>query len=129
VGKLEDGTVFADTTASQEPLQFTLGESQVIPGFEEAVVGMSPGSSKTTEVSAENAYGPRYDEIIQEVPRENMPEGIEPQVGQQLQATTKDGQSMILTVKDVSDATVTLDGNHPLAGHNLVFDIQLLKIG
>lgn len=127
VGKFEDGTVF-DTSREREPLPFTIGEGEVIPGFEEAVVGMNPGESKKVVIPAENAYGPRHDEMVLVVDRQNLPEGVDPQVGQQYQIPQSDGQSIVVTVTDASDSSVTLDGNHPLAGRALTFEIELLEV-
>lgn len=127
VGKFEDGTVF-DTSREREPLPFTIGEGEVIPGFEEAVVGMNPGELKKVVIPAENAYGPRHEEMVLVVDRQNLPEGVDPQVGQQYQIPQSDGQSIVVTVTDASDSSVTLDGNHPLAGRALTFEIELLEV-
>ncbi|WDT73795.1 MAG: peptidylprolyl isomerase [Candidatus Manganitrophus sp.] len=127
VGRFEDGTVF-DTSREREPLPFTIGEGEVIPGFEEAVVGMNPGESKKVVIPAENAYGPRHEEMVLVVDRQNLPEGVDPQVGQQYQIPQSDGQSIVVTVTDASDSSVTLDGNHPLAGRELTFEIELLEV-
>ena len=106
----------------------TIGEGEVIPGFEEAVVGMNPGESKKVVIPAENAYGPRHEEMVLVVDRQNLPEGVDPQVGQQYQIPQSDGQSIVVTVTDASDSSVTLDGNHPLAGRALTFEIELLEV-
>ena len=126
-GKLEDGTVF-DTSINRDPLQFTIGENQVIPGFEQAVVGMNPGESKTTKVPADKAYGPHHKEMVIVVDRNQFPANLEPKVGQQLQIRQADGRAIVVTVTDVSESSVTLDANHPLAGKDLTFDIQLIEI-
>ncbi|MDC4223583.1 MAG: peptidylprolyl isomerase [Candidatus Manganitrophus sp.] len=127
VGTFEDGTVF-DTSREREPLPFTIGEGEVIPGFEEAVVGMNPGESKKIVIPAENAYGPRHEEMVLVVDRQHLPEGVDPQVGQQYQIPQSDGQSIVVTVTDTSESSVTLDGNHPLAGRELTFEIELLEV-
>jgi peptidylprolyl isomerase len=127
-GKLEDGTVF-DSSAGREPIEFTLGERQVITGFEEAVVGMTPGESKTATVTPEEAYGPRYDEMVVVIGRQELPEHLDPKVGQRLQIRQPEGRMISVTVTDVSEANVTLDGNHPLAGRDLTFEIELVEIG
>lgn len=127
VGKFEDGTVF-DTSREREPLPFTIGEGEVIPGFEEAVVGMHSGESKKVVIPAENAYGPRHEEMVLVVDRQNLPEGVDPQVGQQYQIPQSDGQSIVVTVTDATESSVTLDGNHPLAGRALTFEIELLEV-
>ncbi len=125
-GKLEDGTVF-DSSIEREPLQFTIGEGQLIPGFEQAVVGMSPGESKTVEIPADEAY-PYREEMVLVVDRDQLPEDLQPEVGQQLQMRQPDGQTILVKVIDVSELSVTLDANHPLAGKDLTFDIQLVEI-
>jgi len=126
-GKLEDGTVF-DSSVSRDPLQFTLGEDVLIPGFEQAVLGMSPGESKTAEVSADQAYGPHREEMVVEIDRQEFPPHFQPEVGQQLQIPQSEGRVTRLLVTSVSEQKVTLDANHPLAGRDLTFDIHLLEI-
>ena len=126
-GKLEDGTVF-DSSADRDPLEFTLGKNMVIPGFEKAVIGMSPGDSKTETVAAEQGYGPYWKEMVQAVPRNEFPKGIEPKVGQMMRIGTPDGKMFIVRIMEVTETDVTLDGNHPLAGKDLTFDIELLEI-
>jgi peptidylprolyl isomerase len=126
-GKLEDGTEF-DTSVQGDPLQFTIGAGQIIPGFEQAIVGMSPGESKTAEISADQAYGPHRSERVLVVDRGQFPPHIDPQVGQHLEIRQADNQTMNVVVTDVSDSDVTLDANHPLAGQDLTFDIQLVEI-
>ncbi len=126
-GKLDDGTVF-DSSQGREPLEFRLGTGSVIPGFEEAVEGMQEGEIKTAHIPADQAYGEYHDEMLLSVPREQFPPDIEPQVGQELQLRQQDGQTLVVQVTDVSDGEVTLDANHPLAGENLTFDIQLVQV-
>ncbi len=126
-GRLEDGTVF-DTSENREPLRFTIGEGNIIPGFEHAVIGMSPGDSKTERIAADQAYGPYREDMILEVERTRFPEDIEPQVGLPLQLRRSDGQTQSAVVSEVTDEMVKLDANHPLAGQDLIFDIQLLEI-
>lgn len=126
-GKLEDGTVF-DTSTEREPLEFTIGNGEIISGFERAVVGMEPGETKTATIQPEEAYGPRRDDMTLTVDRGQFPEEIKPEPGQQLQIQQPDGRAAIVTVSDVSESTVTLDANHPLAGRPLTFDIQLVDI-
>ncbi len=126
-GKLEDGTVF-DTSVDHDPLQFTIGEGQIIPGFEQAVVGMNPGESKTIKVTADDAYGLHHEEMVLVVDRNQLPADLNPEVGQQLQSRQPDGQTIVVTVTDVSESSVTLDANHPLAGKDLTFEIQLVEI-
>lgn len=126
-GKLADGTVF-DSSKERDPLEFTIGEGRIISGFEQAVVGMSPGDSKTADVSPEEAYGPHRKEMVLVVERKELPEDLEPEVGQQLQLRQDDGRAVIVTITQASEANVTLDANHPLAGKDLTFDIELVEI-
>ena len=126
-GKLTDGTVF-DSSLNEEPLEFTLGEGQVIPGFEEAVIGMNPGQSKITKVRADKAYGAYREDMVMVLNRNQLPAHIQPEVGQQMEMRHEDGTAFIVTVMDVSESSVTLDANHPLAGKDLRFDIELLEI-
>jgi FKBP-type peptidyl-prolyl cis-trans isomerase 2 len=126
-GKLDDGTVF-DSSDGRDPLEFTLGEGQVIPGFEEAVLGMNANDSKTMTIPSDNAYGPHREEMVVSVDRDQFPPDITPEVGQQLQMQRPDGQKMVVAVAEVSESTVTLDANHPLAGKDLTFDINLVEI-
>lgn len=122
-GKLDDGTVF-DSSRGREPLEFTLGAGQVIPGFEEAVTGMTPGDEKTVTIPSGEAYGPRRDEMVVTVGRDQFPDHIDPQPGQQLQVV-QEGQTMVVTIQDVSEEGVVLDANHPLAGRDLTFELRL----
>src|SRR5690554_4008368 len=113
-GKLEDGTVF-DSSEERTPLEFTIGSGQIIPGFERAVVGMEPGETKTTTIQPEEAYGPHREEMTITVDRGQFPEEIKPEPGQQLQIQQPDGRAAFVVISDVSESTVTLDANHPLA--------------
>jgi len=126
-GKLENGTVF-DSSINREPLQLTIGEGCLIPGFENALVGMRPGESKTTKVEAGDAYGPHRKEMTQIINRDQFPKHLRPEVGQELQDYQPDGRIIKVMVADVSESSVTLDANHPLAGKDLTFDIQLVGI-
>jgi peptidylprolyl isomerase len=126
-GKLDDGTTF-DSSASREPLEFALGSGQVIPGFDEAVDGMRVGQSKSVKIEPDNAYGPRHDQLVQQVPRSALPDELKPEVGMQLQSQSPDGQTTRLVVTQVTDEAITVDANHPLAGHALNFDIELVEI-
>ena len=126
-GKLDDGKVF-DTSIGRDPLQFTIGDGKVIQGFEDAVIGMSPGESKTFKILADNAYGQRHKKMILPVDRKRFPENTTPEIGQSFQVNQPDGRIITFTVIDVTEALVTLDANHPLAGKDLNFDIQLVKI-
>ena len=126
-GKLDDGTVF-DSSTDRDPLEFTIGEGLVIPGFERAVIGMNPGDSRTELIPNEQAYGPHLEEMVVVVDRQQMPAEIEPIVGQQLEVQQPSGQVIPVVITELSDQAVTLDANHPLAGENLTFDIQLVEI-
>jgi len=126
-GTLQDGMMF-DTSVGREPLEFTLGEDRMIPGFEQAVLGMKIGESKTVTIPAKDAYGPYDADMTLVVSREELPEDITPEIGQQLEMTGSDGGTIIVNITEVSDTTVTLDGNHPLAGKDLTFEIELVSI-
>jgi peptidylprolyl isomerase len=126
-GKLVDGTVF-DTCVGKSPLEFKLGEGRIIPGFENAVMGMKVGEKKTVTIPASEAYGPYRPELTLEVPRAQIPSEPVPQVGQQLESQTESGSLIVVTITKVSETSVTVDANHPLAGKDLIFDIELLKI-
>ncbi|KUK61091.1 peptidylprolyl isomerase [Methanoculleus sp.] len=126
-GKLEDGTVF-DTSDEEAPIEFTIGRGQIIPGFEKAVIGMEPGEKKTAVIPPEEAYGPRSEDMTLTVDRGQFPEEINPEPGQQLQVQQPDGRAAVVVVSDVSESTVTLDANHPLAGQPLIFEIQLVDV-
>ncbi|BAZ08039.1 FKBP-type peptidyl-prolyl cis-trans isomerase [Calothrix sp. NIES-3974] len=126
-GKLTDGTVF-DSSNGSTPLEFRIGEGQIIPGFEKAVLGMSAGESKTTHLKIDDAYGPHRPEMVVEVSRSQMPSEIEPEIGQQLQIQQPDGGVIPVVITEVNDTTITLDANHPLAGEELIFDIELIAI-
>lgn len=126
-GKLDDGTVF-DSSTDRDPLEFTIGAGNIIPGFEKAVVGMAQGESKTEIIPTEQAYGPYMEEMVVTIDRQQMPPEIEPEVGQQLHIQQPDGQLLPVMVTNISNGNVTLDANHPLAGENLTFDIKLVDI-
>jgi len=126
-GRFDDGTVF-DTSRSRHPLQFTLGKGQVIAGFEQAIVGMNTGESKTTRIPVELAYGHRRDDMITTINRDQLPAGLDPKIGQRLEMTQADDQNILVTVTEATDSTLKLDANHPLAGKALTFDIELLGI-
>lgn len=126
-GTLQDGTVF-DTSVERGPLRFTIGEEQVIPGFEQAIVGMSPGDSKTVTVPADEAYGPHREELVAAVDRAKFPTTVQPEIGQELTVRQADGQLFEVKVIEVSESNVVLDANHPLAGEDLNFEISLVEI-
>jgi FKBP-type peptidyl-prolyl cis-trans isomerase 2 len=126
-GTLLDGSTF-DSSEGREPLEFVVGSGQIIPGLDVALPGMAVGDKKTVKIGSADAYGPLNPEMRQAVPREGIPADIPLEVGTQLQMQTPDGQAMPVMVVEVDDATVTLDANHPLAGKDLQFDIELMKI-
>lgn len=126
-GTLNDGTVF-DSTYEESPLDFTIGEGEIIPGFEQAVEGMDEGEKKNITVEPENAYGEYNDRGVVQVPRENLPEDIQPEKGMMLQLNTPEDQVVYVTVTEIDEENVTLDANHPLAGKTLNFDIELLQV-
>ncbi|MFQ5863858.1 MAG: peptidylprolyl isomerase [bacterium] len=126
-GKLVDGTVF-DSSVDREPLEFKIGAGQLIPGFEQAVVGMKPGESISTNIAAYDAYGQHDEDLVWVVETSELPDDLEPEVGQHLESIQRDGRRITLLITEVSESTVTLDANHPLAGKDLVFDIELIEI-
>ena len=126
-GTLENGTVF-DTSVGREPLNFTLGEGQMIPGFEQAVLGMKVGESKTFTIPADEAYGQYRDDLVQVINREELTNIPNPEVGQQLYGSQPGGGTITGTITNVTDTTVTVDFNPPLAGKNLTFEIKLVSI-
>ena len=127
-GTLLDGTTF-DSSDGRDPLEFEVGSGQIIPGLDVAIPGMVVGDKKTIKIACADAYGPLSPEMRQSIPREGIPADIKLEVGVQLQMQTPDGQAMPVMVVELDEATVTLDANHPLAGKDLQFDIELMKIG
>ncbi len=126
-GTLLDGTPF-DSSEGRDPLAFVVGSGQIIPGLDTAIPGMQVGDKKVVKIGADDAYGQLNPDMRQAVPRDGIPADIPLEVGIQLQMQTPDGQVMPVTVVEVDEATVTLDANHPLAGKDLQFDIELIKI-
>ena len=126
-GTLEDGSEF-DSSEGRDPLQFTLGAGQMIPGFERAVYGMKVGETKTVTIPAAEAYGPHDEDLVMEVDRDELPEGMEPAVGMQIGIAYEGGQQGQATIVEVTETTVTLDANHFLAGKDLIFEIKLVRI-
>ena len=126
-GTLDDGTLF-DSSSGREPLEFTVGSEQVIPGFDSAVDGMSPGDTETVRIPAEQAYGPHRAEMVLEVDRAQVPPELDPRVGERLEIKQQDGRSIPVTVTEVTETLVTLEGNHPLAGQALTFEIQMVEV-
>lgn len=126
-GKLDDGTIFA-TSANGEPIEFTMGDNEVLPAIEEAVEGMEPGEMKTVRIAAEDAFGLRREDLVQEIPRDSLPNDMDVEVGQQLWVDDVDSEPVTVSVVDLSESTVTLDANHPLAGEDLIFDLEILDV-
>ena len=127
-GTLEDGSTF-DSSQGREPLEFELGSGQVIPGFDNAVDGMTVGEKKTVNIPAAEAYGEHQPERVQKVPRNALPPEITPEVGMPLMATDPNGAQMQFTITEMDDESITVDGNHPLAGKDLNFELELVSIG
>ncbi len=126
-GKLTDGTTF-DSSEGREPLEFEVGSDMVIPGFDEGVTGMVVGEKRTLEIPAEEAYGPVQEEMFMEFPLDRFPAEMVPEAGMQLNMTDGQGQQFPVTIAEVRDEIVILDGNHPLAGKALIFDLELVEI-
>jgi len=126
-GKLRNGETF-DSSNGREPLEFTVGTGQVIKGFDEGVKGMEVGEKKTVEIPAEDAYGSRQEEMVIDFPLSNFPPDITPEVGMTLQMHNENGQELPVMVTAVNADTVTLDANHPLAGQELIFDIEIVDL-
>lgn len=126
-GRLADGKVFDSSRDGGDPLEFTVGKGEVIPGFEDGVRGMLVGDSKTIEIESEDAYGPRRDGLIASIEREKAKFPFEPQVDMNLLMPLPDDQQLEVVVTEVTDTHVTVDGNHPLAGKRLIFDLELVE--
>lgn len=127
-GRLDDGTVF-DSSEGRDPLRFTVGSGQVIPGFDKAVQGLAVGEKSQTRIPPEEAYGERQDHLVLRVGRDQLPPGLEAAVGQQLEMSTPDGQRIAVVVTELTEESIELDANHPLAGKALTFDVELVAIG
>jgi FKBP-type peptidyl-prolyl cis-trans isomerase 2 len=126
-GKLSNGQVF-DSSEGKEPLEFTLGQGQLIPGFEKGLIDMKLKEKKTITIDKEEAYGKINDDLIQEVNKNKLPEDMTPEVGMGLVSKSPDGQETNLRVVEVKEETIVIDGNHPLAGKDLIFDIEVVAI-
>ncbi len=126
-GKLRSGETF-DSSEGREPLEFTVGEGQVIPGFDQGVMGMQVGDKRTVEIDVQNAYGEKSGEMIIEFPKEQFPDDMNPEVGMQLMMNNGQGQQFPVTITELKEESVMLDANHPLAGQELIFDIELVEI-
>ena len=126
-GKLTNGTTF-DSSAGREPLEFEVGSGMVIPGFDEGVTGMVIGDKKTIHIPADQAYGPKEEHMIMEFPRDRFPADMVPEVGMQLNMSNGSGQNFPVVITEVRETAVVLDANHPLAGEDLIFDLELVAI-
>lgn len=127
VGKLEDGSIF-DSSEGREPLEFKIGSQTVIPGFENGVLDMKVGDKKTVNIPCAEAYGDVRDDMVVSMPRDKFPDDIEPEIGMMLQLETEQGDVMPVNVVGVTDEEITLDGNHSLAGKDLIFELELVEI-
>ncbi len=126
-GTLSDGEQF-DSSEGREPLSFKVGGGQVIPGFDEAVIGMKPEESKKFTIPADKAYGTVREDLIHKVERSSIPAELNPHEGQRLVSNLEDGRQIPVTVTEVTEETITLDANHPLAGKDLTFEIQIVSV-
>jgi peptidylprolyl isomerase len=126
-GSLKDGTVF-DSSVKREPLEFTIGQSMVIPGFENGIIGMKVGEKKTIAILPDQAYGEHRDDLVGIVDRTRLPENVQPEIGMVLQARSPEGEMINVTVTAVTEDGVALDMNHPLAGKELVFEVDLIEV-
>jgi len=126
-GRLNDGRVF-DASPEEQPLRFIIGKEEVIPGFEEAIEGMYKLEQKTVTIPPDKAYGLPEEQYIEELPLADLPDDLQLTVGGQLEITSQSGDRLLVMISDLSDETVTLDGNHPLAGKDLIFDVTLKDV-
>ncbi len=127
VGTLDDGSVF-DSTEGVEPFEFTIGAGEVLPEFENAIIGLEPGKSIKIRINSENAYGVYREDLCFPVERSYFPENVEPKIGEFFSLQLKNGNTVVVKVKEILNNTVILDANHPLAGKDLNFDIKLVEI-
>ena len=142
-GRLDNGSIFDSSegyvdecegdssgcnSRPTEPMEFVIGDGNLIPKFEQAVIGLEPGQRIEVKIASDDAYGPRADEMVAVIERSELPEGISPEEGQQMEVVLQDGTPLPVLVTEVTDNTVTLDANHPLAGMDLSFDIKLMEI-
>lgn len=127
-GTLDDGSQF-DSSSGRDPLEFEMGAGMVIPGFEKGVSDMQVGEKKTIHIPAEEAYGEKRDDMVMDFERSQLPEGLEPEVGMGLQMQGPQGQAIPVQITAVAEETITIDANHPLAGQNLNFELELVEVG
>jgi peptidylprolyl isomerase len=126
-GSLKDGSVF-DSSEGKDPLEFTIGMGQLIPGFEKAVKGMEKGDSSTVTIPVDEAYGEPREDLVINVPKDNLPDDVTPEIGMQLQVNQPDGQAVPVRITAIEEEEIILDANHPLAGQDLVFTIEVVEI-
>ena len=126
-GKLDNGRVF-DSSSDRDPIVFTIGQEQMIPDFEQALIGMRPGESKRITISSDKAFGPYRENLVTKIKSGNISPELEPKVGQRMDASQRNGQKVVVTITGVTESGVTVDANHPLAGEDLTFDIELVEI-
>lgn len=126
-GKLESGEQF-DSSEGKDPIEFTIGQKQVISGFEDGVLGMTEGDKKTLQIEKENAYGEYRHDLVVKFTKKDFPAEIDPEIGKQIELKTQDGRAVNTVIKEIDGDDVYLDANHPLAGENLTFDVELVKI-
>jgi peptidylprolyl isomerase len=126
-GTLSDGTVF-DSSLEREPLEFTIGKGMVIPGFENGVIGMNEGESRKVSITSDDAYGPFRDDLVGVIDKSRMPGDIDLEIGMVLQMRSPEGSTTNVTITDISEESVTIDLNHPLAGKDLIFEIKLVEV-
>ncbi|MDG1038419.1 MAG: peptidylprolyl isomerase [Polaribacter sp.] len=126
-GKLSNGQIF-DTSEGKEPIEFVLGQGRLIPGFEKGLIDMKLNEKKTIEIAKDQAYGDVNDNLIKEVNKTELPQDMEPKVGMGLVSKSPDGKEINLMVVEVKDESIVIDGNHPLAGHDLIFDVEVVEI-
>ena len=126
-GKLTDGTTF-DSSEGRDPLEFTVGQQQVLKKFEESVDGLAIGESVSIDIPAEEAYGVKQDQLIVKVPKNNLPPELSPEIGMKLQSQTPEGGVMVVKIVEVEEETITIDANHELADQDLNFEIKLVEI-
>lgn len=127
-GKLDNGQVFDSSVDRGQPIEFTVGQGQMIPGFEKGIMGMAVNEKKTITIPSEEAYGERNNDLLKEVPNEQLPPEIKPEVGMGLVSKGPQGQEIQLVVAEVKDNSIIVDANHPLAGQDLTFDLELVEI-
>ena len=126
-GKLKNGQVF-DSSLEREPLEVTIGQGMLIPGFEKAIIGMEPNEKKTIEISKSEAYGEVQEELFHEVSKEQLPPEIKPELGMRLSSQDNTGREHSFTITEVKEESIIVDGNHPLAGQDLIFELELVEI-